>query len=90
MPTVSTIWRLREPFLLGLGQMTSFAFITVNMRAVASGNLPLALLTDAGLQTVAFFVIRRIAKGSDESSIVNWAGYTVGGLLGTCIGLWLS
>ncbi len=76
---------LREFLLFFCIQIFSYSILTVNFRAVANGNLLRALITDGVNAAVGFFVIRKIAKSDD--SIVGWAGYVAGSLIGTTIGM---
>lgn len=66
----------------------SYCLITINFRAVAVGNIPLALLTDGINASLGFFLIRRIAKS--EYSLIGWCGYLVGSLAGTAVGIYIS
>lgn len=76
---------LREFFLFFFIQLASYSILTVNFRAVAHDQIPRALITDGINATFSFFVIRRISKSDD--SIVGWAGYVAGSLVGTTIGM---
>ena len=78
---------LREFFLFFMIQILSYSILTVNFRAVANGQLTRALVSDGINATFSFFVIRRIAKSDD--SVVGWAGYVAGSLIGTTIGMYL-
>ena len=69
-------------------QILSYSLLTVNFRAIASGRLPLALLTDGINASLSFFIIRRIAKSED--SFIGWLGYLTGSLIGTTLGMWID
>ncbi len=74
--------------LYAIVQCCGYALLTVNFRAIASGRLPLALLTDGINASLAFFIIRRIAKSED--SFIGWLGYLTGSLAGTALGMWID
>lgn len=66
-------------------QTVNYTVLVVNMRAVARGNVPLSLFTDAIYALIFFTLIRHIAK--DESTKAGIAGYLVGSLIGTFFGM---
>lgn len=75
------------PLILCGSQFVSYAILVWNMRSVADGNLGMALLSDGLFQTVGFFMFRKLVKVTEEDSLLNWLGYTTGGLLGTTLGM---
>lgn len=75
----------KEFGLFFLIQATSYSLITYNFRSIAVGNIPAALVSDAINASLGFFVIRRIARSED--SLIGWAGYLLGSLVGTTIGM---
>jgi positive regulator of sigma E activity len=79
---------IKDAFILFFAQMLSFAIITINYRAVAQASYLWSILTDLIVAGLSYFVVRRISKSKD--SVCQWAGFTVGSAIGTCIGIWLS
>lgn len=75
--------------ILGLLQFLSWGICTVSWRAVSQANIHASIITDTTLGTLNFFIIRRIAK-SEATTVVQWIGYTVGGVLGTISGIYFS
>lgn len=69
-------------------QALLYSVLTANFRMVAQGNLAGALVTDFIIATLNYFLIRRIATAAQTTKA--WAAYTLGGLLGTTIGLALT
>lgn len=66
-------------------QVAAYTILVVNMRAVAHGSLPIALVSDGLYAVLAYTVIKRIAH--DDSSREAMYGYVVGSLIGTTIGM---
>ena len=52
---------------------------------VAQDNVPAALMIDGIYTTAQFFIIKRIAQSDD--TVWVWLGMTVGGVLGTWLGM---
>lgn len=80
--------QLRGAAVLCASQSAIYSLATVNIRAVAARDFPTALLTDAALATLVYFVIRRVAR--EPASVVPWLGYLVGSLIGTAVGMAIS
>lgn len=80
---------LKDALKLAAMQFLSWSICTLSWRAVAQANVPAAILTDTTLGTLSFFVLRKIAK-ADETSLVPWIGYTLGGVAGTVTGIYVS
>lgn len=87
--TKITLNNIKEGFILFGAQMTSFAVIAINYRAVAQANYLWSILTDIIVASISFFVIQRIAK-SKCSSAAQWIGFTIGSAGGTAIGIFIS
>ena len=79
---------MKKFFTLFFLQILSYGILCVNYRAVAVANIPMSALTDAMIASLSFFVIKRIAQSED--SVVEWAGYTLGSVVGSVVGIWLS
>lgn len=87
--TKMTLSNIKEGAVLFVAQMSSFAIISINYRAVAQANYIWSILTDIIIAALSYFVIRRIAK-SNCTSILQWLGFTIGSATGTCIGIFIS
>lgn len=75
-----------KPFWRFAGlQSLNYTILVLNMRAVAHGNLALALITDAIYAVLFFTIIKKIA--ADENTKEAKAGYVLGSLIGTTIGM---
>lgn len=68
-------------------QFISYLLITVNYRAIAAGKYLWTAVTDLVFAALAFFLIQRVAHASTTEA---WAGYTLGGVAGAQVGIWLS
>ncbi len=80
---------MKDAVMLASIQFLSWSICTLSWRAVAQANVPVAILTDSTLGTLQFFVIRKIAKG-EATTLLQWLGYTVGGVMGTVTGIYTS
>ncbi|HOD62465.1 MAG TPA: hypothetical protein PKG96_10250 [Bacilli bacterium] len=87
--TKLTLNNIKEGIVLFGAQMTSFAVISINYRAIAQANYLWSVLTDIVVASISFFVVRRIAK-SNANSIAQWIGFTIGSAVGTVIGILVS
>lgn len=70
---------------LFMTQMLSYFLITWNHRTVAFGLYTGTAISDFLFAGSNFFIIKKIAK--DDSSYSGWLGYTLGGVLGSMIGI---
>jgi len=87
--STSKFWtKLKEAAVLFFIQIFTYTVFCVNFRAVAQGQYNLTAATDFVLATTSFFVIRKIAHGQDH--IHQWAGYALGGVAGSYLGIWIS
>lgn len=80
--------KILDSFLMFLIQLTSYTLLVVNFRAVAHANYFWSAITDFGIASFNFFVIKKIAKSDD--SLHLWFGYSMGGLAGSILGIWIS
>ena len=78
----------REAFIIAGAQTALFAILCVNFRAIAEADYAVALISDALVASMQFFVIRRIAQDDDQAH--RFAGYVVGSVLGSWLGIWIS
>lgn len=69
-------------------QMISYGIICINLRAVADANYLLSAFTDMVFSTLNFFIIKKVAESGNL--IHKWAGYTLGSVAGTFLGIFLS
>ncbi len=75
---------------LGAMQFLNWGISTISWRSVAQANYVASVITDTSLATLTFFVLRKMIKEKDDNSFILWFGYTVGGVLGTLSGIYLS
>ena len=68
-------------------QFIQYLVITVNMRAVAAGKYTWTAITDALVAGLGFFLIQHVASSHSKYA---WAGYVIGGLIGSQGGIWIS
>jgi hypothetical protein len=64
-----------------------FLLLVINTRAIAKGSVPLTLSTDAVILLANWSMFK------NQQAADTWRerlGYTVGGLLGSYLGLWLT
>lgn len=82
--------KFKNAAILGTMQFLNWGICTISWRAVAQGNIPASVITDTTLATLQFFVIKRMVDNREDSTVIAWAGYTFGGVLGTITGIKLS
>ena len=75
---------------LGLMQFLNWGICTMSWRAVSQANYLASVITDTTLATLTFFAFKKLMKGKDDDNFIQWLGYTVGGVLGTVVGIWSS
>lgn len=80
--------KAREAGLVAGVQFALYLLLCVNFRAVAQADLSVALISDAAIAAMQFFVLRRIAKADEPTYL--FAGYVAGSVLGTAAGIILS
>jgi hypothetical protein len=81
---------VRDSFIFAGIQFLSFAICTMSWRAVAQANIFAAVITDAILSTLSFFLFRKIVDSAKSDALIPWLGYTIGGVLGTVFGIYFS
>jgi hypothetical protein len=79
-----------DALYLGIMQFLNYGICTISWRAVAQANIMASILTDTSLASLNFFVIKKIAKEHEDSAMIPWLGYTIGGALGTVTGIYSS
>jgi hypothetical protein len=82
--------QVKDALIFGVMQFLSWGICTISWRSVAQANYQASIVTDTILSTLNFLVIKKMMDGKDESSFIPWLGYTIGGVLGTVTGIWLS
>jgi len=80
--------KYREASIIAGAQTALFAILCVNFRAIAEADYAVALISDALVASMQFFVIRRIAQDDDQAH--RFAGYVIGSVLGSWLGIWIS
>ena len=70
-------------------QMWNYSVATISWRSVAQANYVSSVLIDTVYGAAAFFIIKKVAS-QDDKSYWGFAGYTMGGAVGTVLGIWLS
>ena len=80
--------KYREALIIAGAQTALFALLCVNFRAIAGADYAVALISDALVAWMQFFVIRRIVQDDDQAH--RFAGYVVGSVLGSWLGIWIS
>jgi hypothetical protein len=78
---------MRDFLTMFASQLCAYLLITINYRAVARGNYLWTAATDLSFAAFNFGLIRRIAKSETRSA---WLGYTLGGCVGSLLGIFLS
>lgn len=68
-------------------QFVQYLLITVNMRAVAAGKYAWTGISDFAIAGLGYFLIQRVAISHSYGA---WAGYALGGVFGSQVGIWLS
>lgn len=75
-------------FLLMFGsQLCAYLLITLNYRAVAHASYVGTAASDLIFVAFNFGFIQRIAKANSTSA---WVGYTLGGVVGSLLGIFVS
>jgi len=80
--------KYQDAFLLFIIQSVNYSLLVINYRAVAQANYFWSAITDFTIASFSFFVIKKIAKSDDSFHL--WLGYSLGGLAGSIIGIWIS
>ena len=64
-----------------------YVLASINIRVVAKGRYIASGLTDAGIATVQFLLIQRVATAQTWEEM---AAYIAGGVLGGASGIWMT
>ena len=80
--------KVKEALTLFWVQTCLYGVMCVNTRAIAEVDYSAAIASDFAIASLNFFVIRKIARGGDETH--QWFGYVLGSIAGTAIGIYSS
>jgi len=73
-----------KPFFL---QLIVYSLATWNWRMVAIGNYYGVFTSDIMFATFNFWIIKDVAKSESK---ISWAGYTLGGAIGSLIAIYFT
>ena len=76
-----------RPLLLLVLVWFQFGIVTVNYRAISQARYVAAMLTDALICLCGFTLFKLIAA---SNGVADVTGYTVGGVLGSVTGIYLT
>jgi hypothetical protein len=80
--------KYQDALLMFIIQLVNYSLLVINFRAVAQANYFWSAITDFTIASFSFFVIKKIAKSDDSFHL--WLGYSLGGLAGSIVGIWIS
>ena len=80
--------KFKEAATLFAIQIVLYSILCINFRAVAQAEYNIAAISDFTVASLNFFVIRKIAKSED--AIHQWAGYVLGSVAGSYLGIYIS
>ena len=80
--------KARESGVVAGVQFGLYLLLCVNFRAVAQADIGVALISDAAIAAMQFFVLRSIARADEPTYL--FTGYVLGSVLGTAAGIHLS
>lgn len=80
--------KIYEALVLFIVEFLNYCVICINMRGIAEGNYGLTIITDFTIASLNFFVIKRIADGTD--TIHQWLGFSIGAATGSVAGIYIS
>jgi hypothetical protein len=80
--------KIKEFLLMFIIQVTSYSLLCINFRAVAQAHYFWASLSDFAIATLGYFVLKHLATSA--STVHQWLGYALGGVVGSLLGIWLS
>ena len=80
--------KAKEFLILFAVQAVAYSVICINTRAIAQVDYGVAMVSDLGIASLNFFVIRRIAQSTETAH--QFAGYVLGSLFGTVSGIKIS
>lgn len=69
-------------------QILSYSLLCINYRAVAQAEYFQAAISDFTIATLGYLVIKKLANS--DNSFHQWLGYSLGGVVGSIVGIWIS
>jgi hypothetical protein len=78
---------MKDFFVMFFSQLCAYLLITINMRAIAHSNYAWTAGSNLTFAGFNYWLIKRIAK---SESTLAWIGYTLGGVTGSMLGIFLS
>ncbi len=78
----------KEFFILFAVQIVSYSLLCINYRAIAQADYLHSAVSDFAIASLNFFVIKKIANGTDN--LHQWAGYVTGSVVGSFTGIYIS
>lgn len=73
-------------FFFGV-QCLAFGLITWNWRMIAQGRYRSIFVSDLFYSAVNFALIQKVARADSEAA---WAGYVLGGAVGSVLATWIT
>lgn len=70
-------------------QLVNYCLLVINYRAIAAGHVGVMVGSDGLVALLGFFVIKRIAA-EPNGALLAAAGYSLGGMVGSVLGLVIS
>jgi hypothetical protein len=80
--------KIKEFLLMFTIQVISYSLLCINYRAVAQAHYFWSALSDFAIATLGYFVLKHLATSA--STVHQWLGYALGGVVGSIFGIWLS
>lgn len=80
--------KFKESSILFFIQIFLYGLLCINYRAVAEVQYHLAASTDFIIASFNFFIIKKIAHGTDNFH--QWIGYALGSIAGSYLGIYIS
>lgn len=79
---------MRKAIELALLNTISYFVLTLDIRSVAQGNIPIAIIVNAILGFLSFTIVNRISKSTGGHA--DRIGYIIGGCIGVTVGILFS
>jgi len=80
--------KIKESLSIALAQGFTYTLLAINVRALSQGDYYIVALSDILLASSQYFVIRKISSASE--TLHQWVGYTIGSVVGSLLGVWVS
>jgi hypothetical protein len=82
--------KFKNFWILFFLQFWTYSVSVISWRSVAQANYISSVLIDTLYGAAQFFIIKKIAKDEEDVSYWGFTGYTLGGAVGTVVGIWVS